>query len=105
MANGRFSEAREESRIILRFHDTSSMERKSRPQISVGTGSIWEPFRLRRGGTSCFLPENPRLHVLPVRVILGCKLPASLVGVGEAARLRRQRHSQKQAQLRLARNY
>ncbi len=92
MANLRLSEAHELTRIILRFHDTSSIERKSRPQISVGTGSISEPLRLRRGGTSCFLPENPRLHVLPVRVVLGCKLPPSLVGVGEAARLRRQRH-------------
>src|SRR4029077_1063918 len=71
----------------------------------VGTGSASEPFRLRSGGTSCFLPENPCLHVLPVRVVLRCKLPPSLVGVGEAPRLRRQRHSQKQAQLRVAGNH
>jgi hypothetical protein len=70
-----------------------SLERKSRPQISVGTGSISIPSRLPRGRAACFLPENPRLHVLPVRVVLGCKLPPSLVSVSEAARLRRQRHS------------
>src|SRR2546430_1634824 len=54
-------------------------------------------FRLRRGGTSCFLSANPCLHVLPVRIVLGSKLPPSLVRVGEATGLRRQRHQQKQA--------
>src|ERR1700681_4972515 len=81
----------------------------SRKEISTadfcGIWSISEPFWLWRGGTSCFLPENPRLHVLPVRVVLGSKLPPSLVSVGEAARLRRQRHSQKQAQGRVAGNH
>src|SRR6202022_2176754 len=57
------------------------------------------------GGTSCFLPQYPRLHVLPVWVVLGCKLPSSLVGVGKAACLGRQRHSQKQAPGRVAGNY
>src|SRR5438270_3483870 len=51
-----------------------------------------------RGRTCCFLPEHPRFHVLPVRIVLGCKLPPSLVGVGEAASFRSQRHPQKQAQ-------
>src|SRR5580692_8331841 len=64
----------------------------------VEARSLWEALRLRRRGTSCFLPENPRLHVLPIRVVLGGKLPPSLVSVGEAAGFRRQRHSQKQAQ-------
>src|SRR2546426_10331684 len=55
-------------------------------ETSMGRGRSYgrvlsKPFRLQRGGASCFLPENPRLQVLPVRVVLACKLPPSLVGV------------------------
>ena len=57
-----------------------------------GNGEQIGTSRLRRGGTSCLLPANPLRHDLPVRVVLGCKLPPSLVGVGDAAHLRRQRH-------------
>jgi len=64
----------------------------STPICRSGNGERIGTFRLRRGGTSCFLPANPRRHDLPVRVVLGCKLPPSLVGVGDAAHLRRQRH-------------
>src|SRR5262245_59490288 len=53
----------------------------------------WRRFSpLPRGGTSCFFAANPRLHGLKVRVVLGSKLPPSLVCVGDPAHLRRQRH-------------
>jgi hypothetical protein len=65
------------------------------PSTSIccsGNGEHIGTFRLRRGGTSCLLPANPLRHDLPVRVVQGCNLPPSLVGVGDAAYLRRQRH-------------
>jgi hypothetical protein len=72
--------------------------KKTRPEAkglregNLPPASAPKPFRLRRDGTTSFFPANPCLHVLPVRVVLGCKLPAPLVGVSAAARFRRQRH-------------
>src|SRR5258706_14990203 len=53
-----------------------------------------ERVQVRRRGSSCFLPENPGLQILPVRIGLASKLPPSLMGVGNAALFLRQRHSQ-----------
>jgi len=59
--------------------DASALRR--RPTCAVVGVNLTVPFRLRRGGTSCFLPANPRRHDLPVRVVLGCKLPPSAARV------------------------
>ena len=49
-------------------------------------------FYLLRGRRAFFFPANPLVDGLPVRIILGCKLPPSVVeSVKVAARLGRQR--------------
>ena len=81
---GEYARVRDRSDGGTRFPNTSI--------CCSGKGEHIGTFRLRRGGTSCLLPANPLRHDLPVRVVQGCKLPPSLVGVGDAAYLRRQRH-------------
>src|ERR1051325_6813058 len=80
---------------------TSATSAAENSSVTEARRQCIEAFRLPRGGPSCFLSANPRPQDLPVRVVLGPELPPSRMRVGEAARLRRQRHQQQQALLRI----
>src|SRR5437879_4998205 len=65
-------------------------------------------FRLLAGAgrSTCFIPADPLGQGLPIRVVLGGKLPASTVhGGAVAARLRGQRMLQKRTRGRVAGNH
>jgi len=71
---------------------STGTENPGQVRLCSGNGECIGAFQLPRGGISCFFAANPRLHGLKVRVVLGSKLPPSLVCVGDPAHLRRQRH-------------
>src|SRR5207249_5675487 len=76
------AEGRAGRKSWLTFHDLGRLD-----------ATFSEPnAALRRGGTCRLLAAHPCLHVLPIGVVLGCKLPSARVGIGHATRFRHQRH-------------